>query len=147
MTRPPWDAPIYWDAPTSWDDFTPHRWSLKDPEDSSVYTFAVSPNEGGTPKRSKTITEQATAAPGGPTMLFEGADQPPTIEFSGTLLDQAQHDAFLTFWGKRRQVQLKDDLGRETWIYIVSLSVTRKRAAHRSWKHVYKIAGVLLSWP
>lgn len=122
------------------------KWTFYDATTASTYTFAINPNEGGTPLRRKTISYQNTAAPDGKTLIFEGRDEPRKISFSGTLLEQAQLDAFETWFEKRHQVRVTDDLGREYWIYITSFEPKRARARSHPWKHTYTCEATILDW-
>lgn len=121
------------------------KWTFYDGSDT--YTFEINPNEGGSPARKKTISYKSTAAPDGKTLIFEGRDQPPTIQFSGILLTEAQYDAFEEWWDKRQQVRVTDDLGREYWIYIDSFDPKRVRARSYPWKHQFSITATILDWP
>lgn len=124
------------------------RWELFDPTVSETYVFYINPSQGGSPTYQKNITAQATTAPGGKTLLFEGADSPQTFEFSGTILNQGMYDAMLHWYNKRRQVRITDDLGRQFWIYITQFEATRKRVAppNHQWKHDFKISAFILNW-
>lgn len=123
-----------------------NRWTFEDPNTLETYTFAINPNEGGSPQYSKKFEYRNTSAPDGKVIVFEGRDDPQTIEFSGTLLTQAQYDAFVTWWDKRYQVKITDDLGREFWIEIESFSPKRERAVHYPYKHSYTIKAIIVDW-
>jgi hypothetical protein len=122
------------------------RWRFYDPTVPEEYVFEVGPDSGGSPEFAKTITEEATVAPGGKTLIFEGADQPQHLEFSGTLLSQEQYEAFVTWWSKRRQIRITDDMGREFWVYITRFTPKRERAIHSPYKHSYSITCTILDW-
>ena len=119
------------------------RWTFTDTATSDTYTFEVNPNTGGSPTYPKQFNYQATAAPDGKTLIFEGRDQPQKIEFSGTLTEQSQYDAFATWWKKRSQIELVDDLGRTFTIIIENFTPTRKRNAIKPWMHDYKVSATL----
>lgn len=120
------------------------KWVFYDPIVPESYTFSVNPNEGGTPGRTKKIGQQATAAPDGKTLLFEGRDEVQTIDISGTILTQAQLDAFTAWSDKRHQVRVTDDLGRQYWVYITTFSATRNRRASHPWHHSYQMSMLIL---
>lgn len=124
-----------------------HRWLFYDPVEDETYTFEINPNDGGSPQFAKKITDQSTVAPGGKTLLFEGADEVQTLEFSGVILEQTQYDAFRLWWAKRRQIKVTDDLEREYWVYIKTFAPKRERAIHHPWKHSYSVTAVILDWP
>lgn len=120
------------------------RWTFFDPTVPETYTFPMNPTEGGTPDRTKSLQAQATAAPDGKLILFEGREEPRRIELSGTLLEQAQLDAFTTWYEKRHQIRVTDDLGRQYWVYITGFSATRNRRVHHPWHHSYKMQLTIL---
>jgi hypothetical protein len=122
------------------------RWLIEDPAGADTYSFSINPAEGGSPVYEKNITEESTAAPNGKTLLFEGLDSPQKLEFSGTILEEAQYNAFVSWFQKRRQVKLTDDLGRVYWVYITSFKPKRERAVHYPCKHSYDMTCTILSW-
>jgi hypothetical protein len=123
------------------------RWVFEDPNTLDTYEFAINPSEGGSPSYNKTITLQATSAPDGKVVSFEGRDQPQTLEFSGVLFTEAEFNAFVEWWNKRYQIKVTDDLGRIFWIQINSFNPTRKRAMQHPWKHDYNITATVVDWP
>lgn len=123
------------------------RWRFDDPVDLTSYTFAINPNEGGSPGFQKNFQYMTTAAEDGQTLVFEGRDQVQRIQFSGTLFTEAEHDAFVTWFNKRYQVQITDDLGREFSIVIESFIPKRVRARAFPWKHTYEVSAVVVDWP
>lgn len=123
------------------------RWTFYDPTVPVTYTFEINPDTGGSPGYAKTLTSQSTVAPGGKALVFEGADEVPSFEFSGTILTEAHFNAFTEWFDKRRQIQVTDDLGRQHWIYIATFKPVRERAVHHPWKHSYTITAVILDWP
>jgi hypothetical protein len=123
------------------------RWEFEDPVTLDVYTFAVNPSDGGSPGYAKNITSQATSAPEGKVIRFEGQDSPQQMEFSGTLFTEAEYNAFVEWWDKRYQVLIRDDLGREFYIEIDQFEPSRKRARAYPWKHEYKVVATIVDWP
>jgi hypothetical protein len=121
------------------------RWTFFDPYTSETYTFAINPNEGGTPGLVKKIEYQTAAAPDGAMLVFEGRDDPKKIDFSGTILEQAQLDAFIVWFGKRNKIRLTDDLGRQFWVYLTSFNPTRGRKASHPWRHTYQASAAVIS--
>jgi hypothetical protein len=120
------------------------RWSFYDPITLVSYEFEVNPREGGTPGRRKNITSQTTSASDGQAIIMEGAREPMTYEFSGTLLTEDQYNTFLEWFDLARQIQVTDDLGRQFWIFITEFSPKRERAIHFPWKHSYSIKATIL---
>lgn len=123
------------------------KWRFYDPIADEEYVFDINPNEGGTPSRRKSISYQSTAAPGGKTLIFEGQDEVPQLEFSGVALDMAQVDAFDAWFEKRHQIRVTNDRGKSYWVYITEFTPTRKRAVSHPDKHDYRIAATILDWP
>lgn len=122
------------------------RWTFYDAVANETYQFAVNPSEGGSPQNNKSISYQSTTAPNGKTIIFEGKDQPQTLEFSGTILTQAHYQTFLDWFQKRNQILVTDDLGRQMYIYITSFEPKRERAHSYPWKHSYSMKATILSW-
>lgn len=123
------------------------KWVFYDPVTLDEYTFDINPNDGGTPERRKTITYENTAAPGGKTLVFEGRDEPETISFSGTILEEEQYNALVSWFDKRHQIRVTDDLNRQQWIYITQFSARRRRSYQHPWKHDYDVQATVLDWP
>jgi hypothetical protein len=123
------------------------RWTFEDPTAAQTYEFEINPNDGGSPGYERNVSYQNTSAPDGKTLIFEGAPRAQELEFSGTLLTQEQYDAFVTWWQKKNQVKMTDDLGREWWIVITRFAPTRERSVHYPWKHSYSVTAVIVDWP
>lgn len=122
------------------------RWEFFDGSISETYTWEINPREGGSPQYEKNIIYENTSAPSGKTLIFEGQDRPAELEWSGVILSQAHYDTLLTWFEKRRQIRLTDDLGRVMWIYITAFLPTRKRAVGRPYKHEYTMRATILDW-
>lgn len=123
------------------------KWRFDDPVTLDSHVFEINPNEGGSPDYTKNIQYRNTSAPNGKTILFEGRDNPPSLEFSGTLLTESQFNMFVEWWNKRYQVEVTDDLGRQFTIVIESFSPKRERAFHYPWKHSYTVRAIIVDWP
>lgn len=121
------------------------KWTFFDPTVPETYTFAINPNTGGTPNRTKRINFESPAASDGSMILFEGREEPRRVEISGVILNQAQLDTFQAWYDKRHQIRLTDDLGRQYWVYITSFSATRNRRAHHPWHHSYQMQLTVIS--
>lgn len=121
------------------------RWIFADPVDSSSYTFAINPNDGGSPTYRKNVQTLRTTAPGGSTILFEGQEEPKSGSFSGTILELAQYQAMVTWFTKRYPINMTDDLGRVQSIYITGFEPKRVRSALYPYKHTYNVSYTVLS--
>ena len=122
------------------------RWSFEDPVAVETYSFEINPNEGGSLQYEKKITYQDTIGYLGNTLIFEGSDAPQTMEFSGVLLSQEQHETFINWFQKRRQILVKDDLGRTYVIYITKYAPKRNRRRSHPWHHSYTISAIVLNF-
>lgn len=116
-----------------------NRWTFYDPVLNQTYTFEISPDDGGSPAYAKTISQTSTAAPDGGVLISEGLDAAQTFDFSGTVLTEAHYNAMITWFTKRYQISVTDDLNRQTWIYITSFEPKRKRSVTHPWKHSYNV--------
>lgn len=123
------------------------RWVFEDPVTLETQQFEVNPKEGGSPGFEKTFQFHETTAPGGKTLIFEGADVPQTLSFQGTILSESQYDMFTEWWSKRYQISVTDDLGRQFTILIKSFKPDRVRARSHPWKHTYTVEAAVLDWP
>jgi len=122
------------------------RWRFDDPTDASSYTFDMNPNEGGTPTLKKNMSYQNTAGPNGVVLAFEGRDNVETLTVSGVLKEEVQLIAFQTWYAKRHQITVTDDLLRVFTIYITGFNATRKRSIAYPWKHDYTLEYIILDW-
>lgn len=122
------------------------KWEFYDPETDDSYTFEINPNEGGSPQFIKKLQYQATAAPDGVILAFEGRDEPKTTDFGGTILSRAQYDAMVAWFSKRHVIQYTDDLGRVFQIYITNFEPKRARSHQYPWKHTYSVKCLVMSF-
>lgn len=120
-------------------------WILTDLTDSSSYSWEVNPKTADTAYK-KTLTDQASSAEDGRRITFEGRTEVQKIAFSGTVLRQGQYEAMLTWFSKRYQVQLTDDLGRDFMVYILNFNAERVRSNTYPWKHVFSGEFAILDW-
>lgn len=120
------------------------KWEFRDDMTLDTYTFEINPNEGGSPTYVKKINFEATTAPDGQTLIYEGQADPRKMSFSGTVLTRDQYEAMVEWFGKRVPIHLTDDLGREFMIFITSFQAQRQRAVHYQWKHTYTVDATIL---
>lgn len=120
------------------------RWSFTDPSTSETYVFLVNPNAGGSPTFKKTVTPLPLTASDGAMVLFEGRQTPPTIAWSGVILDESQYSAVVTWFGHSHQLELTDDLARVTTIYITDFTAKRAPRIHTPWRLTYDVKAILL---
>jgi hypothetical protein len=122
------------------------RWTFEDQATLETYTFDVNPKEDDTPGYSKNFKFTNTSAPDGKVLVFEGRDQPREGGFSGTVLTEAHFNALHTWWDKRNQILLTDDLGRSYSIIIKSFRPKRRRSQNYPWRHDYEVDYVVVDW-
>lgn len=120
------------------------RWTFHDPQTDDTYTFAINPNEDGSPQYTKSLGTQKTAAPDGGLLLYEGRDDAQTPQFTGVVLYRLQYDAMIEWFNKRYPIEMTDDLGRVITIYITSFEPKRVRNVSHPWKHTYSVKFVVL---
>lgn len=123
------------------------RWTFEDPNTLESWTVPINPNEGGSPGLQRNIQYQSTCAPDGKVVTFEGRDLPQTLEFSGVILTQEHLDLFVTWFEKRYQLSLTDDLGRQYMIVFDTFTPKRERAHSYPWKHSYTASATIVDWP
>lgn len=123
------------------------RWIFYDPGTAETHVFSINPKSGGSPGYKKTFTFANTAAPDGKTLVFQGRAEVQNLVFEGTILEQADLDAFVTWWQKQNQIVVTDDLGRTFSIIIQEFTPKRERAVHSPWKHSYSCSAVIVDWP
>lgn len=122
------------------------RWMFEDPNTLATYSFAINPSEGGSPAYAKNFQYSNTSAPDGKVIVFEGREQPQKIDFTGTLLTEEEYNAFVTWWEKRYQITVTDDLGRSFNIILESFQPKRERARSHPWKHSYQVTATIVNW-
>lgn len=123
------------------------RWTLYDPVLLETYTMQINPNDGGSRQYKKNVNYQNTSAQDGNTLVFEGRDEPFQLEWSGVILEEQHLDDLISWFSRRRQVKLTDDLGRESWVYLTELAPKRTKAASHPWKHTYSMKAIVVNWP
>lgn len=121
-------------------------WVFIDPLDSSTYEWEINPNDDGSLQYEKTVNYKNTSAPDGKTIIFEGRDAPRSTSFSGVVLTEDQYNAMVTWFNKRHQIQIEDDLGRVFTIYITKFAPKRVRSRSHPWRHEYTCEYVILDW-
>ncbi len=121
------------------------RWTLWDPVLGTTLQFPINPAESYLPQREKEMTTEQTTA--GLLVAFEGQETPSEFKFSGTFLDQASYDFMVTWFDKRYQLRLTDDLGNQFWVYLKSFLPQRKRSSNYSWAFTYEGIAVIMDIP
>lgn len=120
------------------------RWKFFDPIANVTYTVPINPSAYSEAAFTKTLTYQSTSAADGSTLMFEGRDAVQEISFTGVALEQTHIDALISWWALRHQVKMTDDFGNELWIYLTSITRTRKRSITYPHKRDYEMKAVIL---
>lgn len=125
------------------------RWQISDPDEDDTWVFPMNPKAGALPDRQKTITAQSVSASDaqGAVLLFEGADAAPKISWNGTILTQDFYDDMNTWFDKRRQVQLTDDLNNTWWVYLTKFTPKRINKHNYPWAMTYDAEVMIIDWP
>jgi hypothetical protein len=123
------------------------KWVFQDPATSDVYHFAINPNTMNSPYGPKKIEFAATTAIDGQKLAFEGQSPPVEWQFSGTLLAQAQYDAFVTWSQKRNRIWVTDHYGRAWLCYITNFQPTAKRSHQFPWAHDWEMTVLIFDGP
>lgn len=121
------------------------RWTLYDPVLGTTLEFPINPAESFLPNREKEFSIQQTTQ--GKLIAFEGNEKPVEFNFSGTFLDEASYNFMTTWFNKRYQLRLTDDLGKQYWIYLKTFSPERKRSSNYRWAFKYSAQATVLDWP
>lgn len=130
---------------------TVQKWRLEDPAPPpglpSSYTFEINPNEMGSPMPVRQVQVQGTTAVNGQTLMWEGARQPATLQFGGTLLTYEQYNA-LRHWTYERKGRLFlwDHFGRRMVVVLHNFSPVPVRTTGRfRWRHTWTIDCTVIS--
>lgn len=124
------------------------RWTFEDLTlaTPTSYEFEINPSDGGSPQYKKQIINRSTCATDGQVIVQEGRDQPNETSFSGTILTEEMYNEMVSWFNKRHQIKVTDDLGREFFIYITAFEPRRVRAVQHPWKHAYTVQYIELDW-
>lgn len=122
------------------------RWTFTDDSVGDTYVMEVNPNQGGTMRIKKTLTESRPPGPNAPVIMFEGRDEPQTSTISGIALTRNQVVALETWDDKKVQIKITDDLGRDTWVRLGGLALTRAPSRRYPWRHRFQIQVSELDW-
>lgn len=120
------------------------RWQVYDPY-LGTEEFPLNPSEVDLPPLEKDITTRHTTA-NNKAVLFEGNGEPTEFKFNGVLFEEADYDWFVTWYNKKYQVRVTDDLGQEFWIYLQSFRPRRRRSFHHPWCIEYEAVAVIVDW-
>jgi hypothetical protein len=117
------------------------RWRFRDVWETGPapyeYTVEINPDEGGSPQLTKQIAVASNTGPGRAPILQEGQSDPPSVQFSGTILTREHYEA-LEYWAdKKILLEVTDDLGRRFRCVLAGFSPDRSRRAYNPWFHRY----------
>lgn len=123
------------------------RWTLWDPVLNTTLTFPINPAEGFLPEREKEFTMEHTAAPNGKFIAFEGPETSISFNFSGVFLEESSYNFMTTWFNKKYQLRLTDDLGKQYWVYLKKFSPKRRKSSNYQWSFEYEAEAVVINWP
>lgn len=127
------------------------KWRFEDPADSDPdtrsYTFAVNPNQMGSPYPVRAIQTLGVTAVGGNVLMWEGMRQPAQLTFGGTLLSYAQFEAMRSWvYDRKGRLFLWDHFGRRMTVVLHSFTPEPQKFSGRYyWRHTYTIECTVIS--
>lgn len=127
------------------------RWTFTDVNQAGEapweYTFAINPNDGGTPTATKNVTTLAagSGADGG-AVVQEGAMIAPEMSFSGVILAQSHLEAFERWFNKRILIEITDDLGRSFRGVFTKWEPQRSYRPRNPWFHTFSAGFTLVGY-
>jgi len=120
-------------------------WQLYDPVTLVTVSLDINPNDGGTPGLSKSVNSEATIAPDGIPIFYQGSDAPQTMEFSGFVYEEDQLDVLTEWAAKNRIILITDDLDRAYRVMITSFTPKRIRRSRKPFYHSYTISAIVMT--
>jgi hypothetical protein len=123
------------------------RWVLQDPAPSGEeYVFEINPDAATSPHPENVFTTEATTAPDGQLLTWEGAQRAVSWQFRGVLTTQTQHDAFVRFRDLNRRVWLIDNRNR-AWVVSIENFDAVPRNGQNPWVHDYTVSAIIYKGP
>lgn len=121
------------------------QWTLTDNSTGTpdILTFEWNPRGFTPPGRSSTITSEASTAPNGQRIYFQGRDQMVTASFEGAVGSQTFFQALNTWKDKHYPLVLADDQGN-TWTVIFQEFKWTRIKRRNPWRHDYTAVVVVL---
>jgi hypothetical protein len=80
----------------------------------------------------------------GDTVVQDAASEQETMNYTGKVYTKPQYDVLVEWFGKNYAWNLRDDLGREFLIYVITFKTDRMRSATYRWKHSYTMNAIVL---
>lgn len=122
------------------------QWTLIDNSTGSpvVMTFDINPVGFDPPGRESSISTQATTAPNGQSVMFQGHDKIPKATFTGAVITQSFFDTLNIWKDKGYPLILTDDVGQTWTILFSSWKWTRVKRTN-VWRHDYTAEVFILS--
>jgi hypothetical protein len=128
-------------------------WRFVDPETLDEYIWPVNPNnDSGSNSRNKSVDYASNAAfyqnsQGQHTLAnvinVSAVEQQP-FSYDGFVYNVDQYNALVEWSNKKYPVELYDDLGRGSLVYIKNFTLQRVRSRQNPFKHSYTISGIIL---
>lgn len=123
------------------------KWTLEDTVTApgSPIQLEINPDSVDFTGQENNISTGVSSAPFGQKLVFQGRQSPKRMQFSGTVLSEAQFKTLEAWSNKEYQFKLTDDLSRVFWIYITSCTFDR-RVNKENWLASYTINATVLDW-
>lgn len=124
------------------------RWVLQDPAPlGEEYIFEINPNSATSPHPENVFVTEATTAPDGQVLTWEGARRAVQWQFRGVLTTQTQHDAFQRFADLNRRVWLIDNRNRAWVVSIENFDAVARNVPENPWVHDYTVTAIIYKGP
>lgn len=113
------------------------RWTFTDVWGGASWTFNINPNEGGSPSFEKQLNIATNVGPYRGGIIQEGRMLPPTITFSGVIIEREHYEALEEWFLQRILLDLDDDVGRTFRGVFSQFDPQRARRPYNPWYHTY----------
>jgi hypothetical protein len=124
------------------------KWVLQDPAPGGEsYTFEINPDSATSPHGDNVFTDDATVAPNGQYLTWEGGRRAVQWNFKGTLLTQTQYEALARFAKLNRRVYLIDNRLRAWVVSVDGFDPTFKQTLEYPWFHTYTVSATIFAGP
>lgn len=122
------------------------KWTITDSSTGApvVWTFPVNPNSFKHPGRSSSLSQQRTVSTTGNTIVFQGADSPKQLSFSGIVNSETFYDQLTAQLDKWYTLKLTDDQGDYWYIVVKDYTMVRVRRALNQYRFDYAVTAIVL---
>jgi hypothetical protein len=116
-------------------------WTLTDNSTATpvTYSFEVNPKQFELPGRTSKLTQSATTAPNGQTIVSQGVDEVARGSFTGSIRTEAQFNNVRTWVDKWYPLTLTDDQGSPWEVIVQNYKLQRVKTANNQWRYEYTL--------